>query len=81
MKCGICKHTLSDDYNSLRYDCGGDCRLCMALVGGDPDCLESVATIAVNHLRTINDIIFSYGAPLGSKKYFEIRKLVNEASA
>lgn len=41
MFCNICGTELSKDEESLHYDCGGDCLLCMANAG-DPECQERV---------------------------------------
>lgn len=46
--CLICKKALSDDENSLRFDCGGDCIECMALYALDPECIERVNDIYID---------------------------------
>ena len=39
--CNICHAELDSDPESLHYDCGGDCRWCMARAG-DPDCQAAI---------------------------------------
>lgn len=49
LNCRICKQKLTDDPRSRRYDCGGDCRQCMA-ESGDPGCIESMEEILVRQV-------------------------------
>jgi len=44
VNCGICDRELNKDENSPAYNCGGDCRECMA-GAGDPDCIASLTVI------------------------------------
>ena len=45
--CDICGEELSDDTESLHYNCGGTCRWCMAK-SGDPDCRGSVVSFMID---------------------------------
>lgn len=39
-RCNLCNQELNTG-NPLSVNCGGDCRLCMALAG-DPDCIKQL---------------------------------------
>ena len=40
--CDICKRELDDLCDPTTANCGGTCLQCMALIGNDPDCLDSL---------------------------------------
>lgn len=42
--CNICGVVLTDNPDSLNYNCGGDCLLCMSQ-SGDTDCIKMVEKI------------------------------------
>jgi hypothetical protein len=44
--CHICHKRLDDSADPVRTrDCGGDCLLCMAKYGLDPDCIDAMREI------------------------------------
>lgn len=45
--CRLCGEALSDDTESLHYNCGGDCLWCMAKAG-DPDCQGRVVGFMID---------------------------------
>lgn len=50
-KCSICGHEMTK--HGLFADCGGDCLVCMATVGDDPDCMRQVADLAKKYHRQL----------------------------
>lgn len=46
-KCNICGHEMST--RGLYLDCGGDCMICMANVGEDPHCIDSIIKLATKY--------------------------------
>jgi hypothetical protein len=46
-KCNICGNLMTR--RGLRADCGGDCLICMATVGDDPDSMRQVADLATKY--------------------------------
>ncbi len=41
--CLTCGRKLNVAGDRRTLDCGGDCRQCMAVIGGDPDCIDAIA--------------------------------------
>lgn len=49
-KCDICKMPFDD---ALHENCGGTCRLCMATVGEDPDCMPVVIQLLLERVQEL----------------------------
>lgn len=45
--CSICKKPMDVPNKIETADCGGDCMLCMAVVGGDPGCIDALKKAGV----------------------------------
>ncbi len=48
--CSICKHPFD---NGFFENCGGDCLVCMANVGGDPDCIAALVKLVEKSIRPL----------------------------
>ena len=54
--CSICGRELNTS-DPLSLDCGGDCILCMADYGEDPECIQSVYPIIRNQNKLLKYVL------------------------